>query len=97
MDTLLATDYSDDRPPEAMGIRVAKRIVKSGFVGALVVLLSNWWVVYNTQKQTYFAIAALPANDVGLVLGTSKFVRTGKENLFFSLPHGSHGPAVERR
>lgn len=87
MDTLLATNYSDDRPPEAIGIRVAKRIVKSSivglFAGALVVLLSNWWVVYNTRNQIYFDIAELPANDVGLVLGTSKFVKSGKENLFF--------------
>ena len=87
MNTMLATDYADDRPREAVGIRVAKRIVKSliafFFIGALVVLLSNWWVVYNTRNQIYFDIAELPANDVGLVLGTSKFVRTGKENLFF--------------
>ena len=87
MNTSLATDYSDEPPHEAMGIRVVKRVIKLAiaiaFMGATVVLLSNWWVVYNTRDQIYFDIRELPANDFGLVLGTSKFVRTGKENLFF--------------
>ena len=87
MNTTLATDYSDDAPPEAVTVRVVKRIVKGtvvlAFSGIIVILISNWWVVYNTRDQVYFNIHELPANDVGLVLGTSKFVRTGKENLFF--------------
>ena len=87
MDTALATEYSDDRPHEAVGVRVVKRTIKIGialvFAGAMVVLVCNWWVVRTTEGQTYFDIRKLPANDVGLVLGTSKFVRTGKENLFF--------------
>ncbi len=87
MNTTLATDYSNDTPREAVGVRVVKGVIKAGiallFVGATVVLFSNWWVVYNTRNQIYFNIHELPANDIGLVLGTSKFVRTGKENLFF--------------
>lgn len=87
MNTTLATDYSDEPPHEAVGVRVAKRIVKGVIIlffgGATIVLFSNWWVVYNTKNQIYFDIDKLPANDIGLVLGTSKFVMTGKENLFF--------------
>ncbi|MVM37157.1 SanA protein [Spirosoma sp. HMF3257] len=87
MNTTLATDYSDETHREAAGIRVAKRVIKLGiillFAGAISVLISNWWVVENTKDQIYFDINALPANEFGLVLGTSKFVRTGKENLFF--------------
>ncbi|SOD82174.1 SanA/YdcF family protein [Spirosoma fluviale] len=87
MNTTLATDYSNDMPREAAGVRAIKRVIKLiialGFIGATVVLVSNWWVVYNTRNQIYFDIHELPVNDVGLVLGTSKFVRTGKENLFF--------------
>lgn len=87
MNTTLATNYSDKPPHEAIGVRVAKRIIKGIivfiFLGATVVLICNWWVVHNTKHQTYFDIQKLPANDIGLVLGTSKFVRTGKENLFF--------------
>lgn len=85
--TLSSTGYSDDAPREAVGVRVVKSTIKFGivlaFAGATVVLACNWWVVRNTQGQIYFDIRELPANDVGLVLGTSKFVRTGKENLFF--------------
>ncbi|GAB4020353.1 SanA/YdcF family protein [Spirosoma koreense] len=87
MNTTLATEYSKEPPHEAVGVRVAKRVIKAGvvlvFLGAMIVLVCNWVVVYNTRNQTYFSIDKLPANDVGLVLGTSKFVRTGKENLFF--------------
>jgi SanA protein len=87
METTLATDYSDDIPREAVGVRVVKLTIKTTialvFAGAMVVLVCNWWVVRTTEKQIYFNIHKLPANDVGLVLGTSKFVRTGKENLFF--------------
>ena len=87
MNTTVATDYSNDTPRKAAGIRAVKQVIKLTisllFIGATVVLVSNWWVVYNTRNQIYFNIHELPANDVGLVLGTSKFVRTGKENLFF--------------
>ncbi|WP_179945495.1 SanA/YdcF family protein [Spirosoma radiotolerans] len=87
MNTTLASDYSNDQPREAVGIRVVKWVIKLTIVvifsGATIVLVSNWWVVYNTRNQIYFSIDELPVNDVGLVLGTSKFVRTGKENLFF--------------
>ena len=85
--SLSTTDYPDDVPREATSVRMAKRTIKIGlvlaFVGATVVLVCNWWVVHNTRDQIYFNLHKLPANDVGLVLGTSKFVRTGKENLFF--------------
>ena len=87
MNTTLATDYSDDSPQEAVGVRVVKMTIKIVilclFTGATVVLICNWWVVSSTRNQIYFSVSKLPSNDVGLVLGTSKFVRTGKENLFF--------------
>lgn len=63
--------------------RVVKGLIAVGFAGAVVVLICNWWVVRETRHQIYFDMHKLPANDVGLVLGTSKFVRSGKENLFF--------------
>ena len=53
------------------------------FVGLTTVLLCNWWVVHTTKDQVYFEINRLPTNDVALVLGTSRFVKSGKENLFF--------------
>lgn len=68
-------------------VRLVKRVIKVGvaftFVVAMSILLSNGWVVYSTRKQIYFDLHRLPSNDVGLVLGTSRFVKSGKENLFF--------------
>ena len=63
--------------------RVTKGVIALGFGGVVVVLLCNWWIVRSTRQQIYFDISKLPSNDVALVLGTSKFVRSGKENLFF--------------
>jgi SanA protein len=63
--------------------RVAKVSFGLGFGSLLVVLLSNWWVVSSTKSQIYFDLGHLPANEVGLVLGTSRLVKGGKENLFF--------------
>lgn len=68
-------------------LRAGKRMVKWGlavvFGGVLVVLCCNLWVVQSTKNQIYFDVHKLPANDVGLVLGTSKYVKGGKDNLFF--------------
>lgn len=87
MNSLLTHDYAEDSPREATGVRVLKWIVKVSMAGAffvaLATLICNWWVMYDTRDQAYFTIDAVPVNDVGLVLGTSKFVASGKENLFF--------------
>jgi SanA protein len=65
------------------GKRVVKWLILGMFGGVLVVLCCNWWVVESTRSQIYFDVHKLPANDVGLVLGTSKYVKGGKDNLFF--------------
>lgn len=62
---------------------VVKGIIGVSFVSLTLVLLCNWWVVYSTRSQVYFHLSRLPANDYALVLGTSRFVKSGKENLFF--------------
>ena len=47
------------------------------------VLLANIWIVFSTEEKNYYTIGSIPSNDVGLVLGTSKAVLGGKENMFF--------------
>ncbi|MCY7356225.1 MAG: YdcF family protein [Rudanella sp.] len=86
--SVYTTNHSDNAPSRRpFSVVVVKRMVKGvialGFGGVVVVLLCNWWVVRSTRNQIYFDIDRLPSNDVALVLGTSKFVRSGKENLFF--------------
>ena len=62
---------------------VVKACIVVAFGGTIVVLACNWWVVRRTDAQNYFTLQSLPSNDIGLVLGTSKAVVGGRENLFF--------------
>jgi Uncharacterized membrane protein len=45
---------------------------------ALIVLLGNRWVINSTDAYIYKDWALMPANDVGVVLGTSKYMENGK-------------------
>jgi SanA protein len=47
------------------------------------VLLANIWIVISTEEKNYYNIRNMPSNDVGLVLGTSRAIHGGKENMFF--------------
>jgi SanA protein len=47
------------------------------------ILVCNIWVVNSTKSKIYTSAEEIPANDVALVLGTSKYSRTGHSNLFF--------------
>ncbi|MGA0555096.1 SanA/YdcF family protein [Larkinella sp. VNQ87] len=77
--------YKGARPRVPMfGVkRLVKGSIVVAFVGVTVVLLCNFWIVYSTRSQVYFNMDELPTNEVGLVLGTSKSVKSGNENLFF--------------
>jgi SanA protein len=56
-----------------------------GVIGLAValILLGNLWVVQSTTPYVYSDLASLPANDVGLLLGTSPWTRKGNENVLF--------------
>lgn len=41
------------------------------------------WFVWHQKDQTYTDIEAVPYNKVGVVLGTSKYLTNGNENLFY--------------
>ncbi|MBC7409107.1 MAG: YdcF family protein [Arcicella sp.] len=47
------------------------------------ILLANIWIVFSTENKNFYRLKDMPSNDVGLVLGTSKAVHGGKENMFF--------------
>ena len=64
--------------------RKFKRWFWFGFFGfALIVLLSNRWVVNSTNAYLYTSWSLLPENDVGLVLGTSPYRSDGKSSAEF--------------
>ncbi len=60
-----------------------KGLIALGFILLLSVLLANIWIVYSTEENNYYNLKKMPSNDVGLVLGTSKAIIGGKENMFF--------------
>lgn len=60
-----------------------KGLIALGFFLLSGVLLANIWIVLSTEKNNYYSLQKMPSNDVGLVLGTSKSILGGKENMFF--------------
>lgn len=50
----------------------------------LFVVGCNLWVIQSTKGQVFTEAEKIPENKVALVLGTSKYSRTGRANLFFT-------------
>jgi SanA protein len=50
---------------------------------ALLILITNIWVVNSTSDKVYSGTDSLPANDVAVVMGTSNKLASGKPNPFF--------------
>lgn len=66
-----------------MKIRVKTICWWGFFLGILLLLLPNVWVLYATKSQVFQSIEALPSTEVALVLGTSKKLENGKDNPYF--------------
>jgi SanA protein len=49
----------------------------------LFVIACNLWIIFSTRNRIFSSAAEIPQNDVGVVLGTSKYVKTGVLNLHF--------------
>jgi SanA protein len=47
------------------------------------IIFSNWRVNKSTELQVYSEIESLPELKVGMVLGTSKYIRNGQINQYF--------------
>lgn len=50
----------------------------------LFILISNVWVISSTQGQVFDTMEQLPANRVGLVLGTTNKLKSGEDNPYFT-------------
>lgn len=56
-----------------------------GLVAVLFTIwLSNFWVRKNAESVTFTNTKNIPSNKVGLLLGTSKYVRSGNRNLYYT-------------
>ncbi len=60
-----------------------KWFIVLGFCLLIGILLANFWIVFSTEKRNFYTLRKMPSNDVGLVLGTTKAIHGGKENMFF--------------
>jgi len=67
--------------------RFLKRLVLAGIIGLALAAGALWgsdaWVQHTARPHLYSSMSELPANRVGLVLGTSKSTHRGRINLFF--------------
>lgn len=65
-----------------------RRFCKLTLIGIIIfttiILLSNHWVIKSSQNQTYNSVEEIPYNNTALVLGTSKKVKGGALNQFFT-------------
>lgn len=60
-----------------------KILILTGLFIALGVFTTFHWVSFKAKGLTYDAIDNIPKNNVGLVLGASKFAPSGNINLFY--------------
>jgi SanA protein len=51
--------------------------------GSGMLLLSYSWVAGAANLRLYDSVTSIPRSQAGLLLGTSKYVRSGQRNLFF--------------
>ncbi len=79
-----------------MNPRLKRRLRRAAGWGvlafALAVVLANRWVINSTDSFLYKDTSLLPDNEVGLVLGCSPFVSSGKANPQF---HGRMQAAAD--
>lgn len=49
----------------------------------LLIVISNYWIIKDTQSQLYTDVLKIPKNNVALLLGASKKTINGYDNLYF--------------
>jgi SanA protein len=79
----LAQNATNERRRTIFVVLVSCFLVALGGVGAFL-LFCQWWVYAAGDSRVFKRVSDVPENEVGLVLGTAKWVRKGKLNRFFS-------------
>lgn len=70
-------------PPSRLGRWL--RLLRWMFISALAaVVIGNLWIVFRSSGRVHSDVQDIPANKVGLVLGTSSNLRGGHANPFFT-------------
>jgi SanA protein len=64
--------------------KILKWLLIVGIIfSVLCIWISNYKIIHTTDDQIYTDTELIPHNKVGLLLGTSKYLKSGKSNLFF--------------
>lgn len=63
--------------------RMIYAIIATVLLGLLLILLCYFMVVWRSGKHLYDDINTIPHRNVGLVLGTNKYLRGGRINRFY--------------
>jgi SanA protein len=65
-------------------ILIAKILFITGSAIVLLFILSNLWVVVSTKGRIYTSTETIPADNVAIVLGTSRRLTSGEANPYFN-------------
>lgn len=60
------------------------RLRAAAILGLIAVAVANLWIEIRSAGRTYSNLADVPVGNVGLVLGTSRYLNGGYENPFFA-------------
>lgn len=63
--------------------KVIYKLYKLGLCVLLLILFTNLWVEYVASDKVFNNTKDIPYNKVGVLLGTSKYLANGQENLFY--------------
>lgn len=63
--------------------KIRKGLLITTVLTALMVVITNIWVIHSTADKVYAGTDSLPTNDVAVILGTSHKLASGKPNPFF--------------
>lgn len=68
-------------------MRYLKKIIKISILPVTLVLISvfgaDFWVENATENKVFNSVEEIPQNRVGLLLGTGKFLASGRVNLYY--------------
>lgn len=63
--------------------KIIYKLYKLGLCVLLLIMLTNIWVESIASNKVFNSTHDIPYNKVGVLLGTSKYLVTGQENLFY--------------
>lgn len=64
-------------------MKLLKKLIKPTIIALIYVFIINNWISHQAKDFAYSDIEQIPANKVGLVLGTGKYTQGGRINLYY--------------